>query len=342
MRDVATRAGVSVKTVSRVVNGEPHIRPETRRQVRAAIAALDWVPNAAARTLRTGRTGVVGIAVTELRRPALATITEALVQEVDRHGLHAAVEPTHDEPARIGDVLARIGRTFDGVLMVRPPELTVPIPDGAALVVVDGTPDASLGSARLGATEAPDDGPGAAAPRFDRVSSDLDEVAGLVTRHLVVMSRRHPVLIGHPRAAEHVLRNRLRDAGLDADTTTVPIEPAAARSGGYRAAQQVVAERTKTDALVCASDEIAMGALAGLAAAGVAVPDQVAVIGCGNLDDGQFSTPSLTTVDLGVERLARTAVDLLVARLAGGPPQRPVTCPVALVRRESTLGGHQR
>ncbi|WP_022917399.1 LacI family DNA-binding transcriptional regulator [Ruania albidiflava] len=337
MRDVAGRAGVSVKTVSRVVNGEPHIRPETRQLVHAAITELAWVPNAAARTLRTGRTGVVAIAVTELRRPALALITEALVREVDGHGLHAAVEPTHDDPARIEDILARIGRTFDGVLMVRPPELAVPLPDDVALVVVDGSPGAALGEGVSVEGSGTDE-----MAAFDRVSCDLEEIAALITRHLAVMSRHRPVLIGHPRAAEHVLRQRLRGAGLDPDAPMVPINPANARSGGYQAAQRVLAECGATDALVCADDEIAMGALSGLAHAGISVPDRVAVIGCGNLDDGQFSTPSLTTVDLGVERMARTAADLLVARLAGGPPQPPVTCPVALVRRESTLGGNQQ
>lgn len=341
MRDVAGRAGVSVKTVSRVVNGEPHIRPETRALVHAAITELDWVPNAAARTLRTGRTGVVGIAVAELRRPSLALITEALVAEVDRRGLHAAVEPTHDDPARIGDVLGRIGRTFDGVLMVRPPALGGPLPDGVALVVVDGSPDAALEAAGSAPPESAAGGRDVV-PAFDRVSPDLAEIAALITRHLVVMARRRPVLIGHPHAAESLLHERLREAGLDADAPVVPIDPTTARRGGYRAAQRVLAERSDTDALVCASDEIATGALAGLAAAGISVPDQVAVIGCGNLDDGQFSTPSLTTVDLGVERMARTALDLLVAQLAGDPPRQPVACPVALVRRESTLGGNQR
>lgn len=109
MREVAARANVSLKTVSRVVNGEPHIRPEMQERVRAAIEDLGWTPNLAARTLRTGRTSIVGIVVADLRRPLLASLVETLVTEVDRHGLNAAVEPTHGDPARLTEVWAQRG-----------------------------------------------------------------------------------------------------------------------------------------------------------------------------------------------------------------------------------------
>lgn len=326
MRDVAGRAGVSVKTVSRVVNGEPHIRPETRELVHAAITELEWVPNAAARTLRTGRTGVVAIAVAELRRPSLARITEALVSEVDRHGLHAAVEPTHDDPVRSQDVLSRIGRTFDGVLMVRP---TVPLPParpGRPVVVVDGVPDEDPAAHEQ------------VSPGVDQVRPDLEEIVSLTARHLAVMGRTAPVLLGHPPAVAWTLRDRLAAGGLRVVGEVVPVVATSARRDGFEAAQRITREHPDADALVCVSDEAALGALAGLADAGVSVPDQVAVIGCGNLEDGQFSTPSLTTVDLDPDRIARVSVDLMVERLAGEAARPPVTTPVALVRRESTLG----
>jgi DNA-binding LacI/PurR family transcriptional regulator len=89
-----------------------------------------------------------------------------------------------------------------------------------------------------------------------------------------------------------------------------------------------------------ANDEIALGALATLAAEQVDVPGRVAVIGYDGLEDGWFSTPSLTTIDPGREQLARTALDLLADRLDGRAPAHPrrIVSPVKLVRRESTLG----
>jgi hypothetical protein len=143
MRDVAALAGVSVKTVSRVVNLEPHTRPEVVQRVRAAIAELQWVPNGSARTLRTGRTGVVGIGVAELRRPYLAALVEALVAEADRRAMPAAVEPTHYEPDRVRSLLEARGRYFDGVVLIGPYHGSAP-PDGALrdrpVVVVQGGP----------------------------------------------------------------------------------------------------------------------------------------------------------------------------------------------------------
>ncbi|MEU6250509.1 LacI family DNA-binding transcriptional regulator [Glycomyces sp. NPDC047010] len=311
MREVAVRAGVSVKTVSRVVNEEPHIRPETRDQVRAAIADLGWQPNASARTLRTGRTGVVGIAVAGLRRPLLAALVERLVMELDRHGLHATVEPTHDDPASLTAALELRGHTFDALLAIDAPDLpadAVAAQDGP-VVRVDIT-------RRLPAE-----------PAVDVVRADLDQAVNTALRHLSVMGHHRPVLIGPGPLAEPGRALARVDPG--------PGE--IGRAAGFKAAQRALTEHPGVDALICGTDEIALGALAGLHAAGVDVPGRVAVIGYGDLDDARFSTPSLTTIDPDPISLARNAVDLLTARLAApGRPPESVTVPVTLVQREST------
>lgn len=309
MRDVAARAGVSLKTVSRVVNGEPHIRPETRDAVQVAIADLGWTPNAAARSLRTGRTGVVGIVVTELRRPLLAALVETLVTEADARGLQAAVEPVHRDDDRLAEIWAQRGVTFDGLLAVDLPRL--PEPSGA-----DGVP-----VVRVDVTEV------SGHPGCDRVAADLEQAAELLARHLAVMGRRRPVQLG---AGPLVARD---------DMPLVDLGGTPDRAAGYRAAQRAVVGHPGVDALVCATDEVALGALAGLHAAGLAVPEDVAVTGYGALDDGWFATPSLTTVDPEPATLARRAVDVLARRLAGGEePAADVRVPVTLLRRESTLG----
>ncbi|MEU5870868.1 LacI family DNA-binding transcriptional regulator [Glycomyces sp. NPDC047369] len=317
MREVAVRAGVSVKTVSRVVNEEPHIRPETRDQVRAAIAELGWTPNASARTLRTGRTGVVGIAVAGLRRPLLAGLVERLVMELDRQGLHAAVEPTHDDPARLAAALGLRGYTFDALLAVDAPELpaeAVAAEDGP-VVRVDVT-------RRLPSP-----------PAVDVVRADLDQAVNTALRHLRVMGHHRPVLVGPGPLAEPGRELARVDPG--------PGE--IGRAAGFRAAQRALTEHPGVDALICGTDEIALGALAGLHAAGVDVPGRVAVIGYGNLDDGRFSTPSLTTIDPDPISLARNAIDLLIARLAErGRAPESVSVPVTLVQRESTSAAAAR
>ncbi|MFF4619189.1 LacI family DNA-binding transcriptional regulator [Nonomuraea jabiensis] len=317
MREVADRAGVSIKTVSRVVNGEPHIRPEKVRRVHAAIDELGWVPNRAARALRTGQVGVVGIAVTELRRPYLARLVEALVTEADRWGMLAAVEPTHGDPARLAAVLAARGKTFDGVVLIGP---TAPVGDGLddrPVVVVQG---------------------GAAG--VDRVEEDVVEAAALMARHLDVMGRFRPALLG---AHQDELRACLDESG-PAPVPCADLGEVADRRAGARAAVQVLERHPDVDVLLCVNDEVALGALAALVKHGVDVPGRVAVAGYGNLEDGRFSTPSLTTIDPGPDRLARSALELLADRLAGTAPRQPrtVVSPVELIRRESTLGRDPR
>jgi DNA-binding LacI/PurR family transcriptional regulator len=191
---------------------------------------------------------------------------------------------------------------------------------------------------------------GGRAEGLDRVDEDVDEAVALIARHLAVMGRRRPVLLGADRAhradedlgvASAAMRSALATARLDpAAAPVVRIDGVADRRAGARAARRALDEHPDVDALLCANDEVALGALAALAARGIAVPGRVAVLGYDNLDDGRFSTPTLTTIDPGPARLARVALELLAERLAGRAPAKAsaVTLPAHLLRRESTLG----
>ncbi|WP_240644080.1 LacI family DNA-binding transcriptional regulator [Antribacter gilvus] len=319
MRDVAALAGVSLKTVSRVVNLQPHTRPEVVQRVRAAIAELDWVPNASARALRTGRTGVVGVAVPALRPPYAAILVEAVVSETTRRGLQAAVEPTLDDHARTRSLLGSVGTAVDGVILIGP--YSDEVFDG--LQPSDPVVTLYAGGGRP----------------VDSVDPDLVEAASLLARHLVVMGRSRPVLVGFDRFAggEDVMVAALTGAGV---RPAVPsIRGARDRADGVTAAGRLLSG-PPVDAIVCGSDEVAMGVLSALASAGTRIPDDVVVTGMDNIEDGVFATPSLTTIDPLPRRLARAVIDLLADRLGSNAPAeaRHVLAPVELVRRESTLG----
>ncbi|MEV0345530.1 LacI family DNA-binding transcriptional regulator [Nonomuraea sp. NPDC050680] len=324
MRDVARHAGVSVKTVSRVVNGEPHTRPEVIQRVHASIDELGWVRNGSARALRTGRTGIVGIGVAELRRPYLASLVETLVTEADRRGMQAAVEPTHYSSESVRQLLDARGRTFDGVILIghELPDSVPRRPNSHPIVVVQGPQSQH---------------------EMDRVDEDVAEAAMLIARHLTVMSRTRPALLGSDQRAalSAALLTALATTGIRPEAVPViPLEPPVDRRAGARAAAGILMRNPEVDVLLCANDEVALGALAALAAREVDVPRRVAVIGYDNLEDGWFSSPSLTTIDPGRERIARAAFDLLGERLDGTAPAhaRSVVLPVKLIRRESTLG----
>ena len=320
MRDVAALAGVSVKTVSRVVNLEPHTRPEVVLKVRSAITELGWTPNGSARTLRTGRTGVISVALPELQRPAVAMLTEALVEELARRGLQASIEPTHNDPQRMRRLMSARSRLFDAIIII-------------------GTPPPDVVESRTTSTPVVVVQSGLQIP-VDRVDSDAVEAASLIARHLVLMGRSRPSLLGSDSAS--AWSAGMTSAFVAAGITHEPHvqQGLVDRADGFGAVLRMLQTQPMPDSLVCQSDEIALGALRALQSQGVSVPEEVAVIGPDNLDDGHFTTPSLTTIDPLVPSIARLVVDVVADRIAGAGPSDPAAqiTPVNLLRRESTLG----
>lgn len=329
MKEVAARAGVSAKTVSRVANDHPSISPEVRDRVRRAIQDLGWVPNAQARSLRTGRTGLIALSVTDLRSPSTARLAQAVVGEAERHGLQVSLEPSLGRTDRVLQTFAARGALFDAVVHIGPlpADLDLPVPDPARPIVLLGRASSAPISA-------------------DAVDSDDVGAAEAMTRHLRMV--RHDavaVLLGTGSSRPEVFLEHLSSAFPDAPVLH-PDEPpgaegttAADRETGRRLAAAALERHPETSVLICAQDELAIGALSLLRERGIAVPGEVALTGFGNIDDGRFSTPSLTTIDLDVEEIARRALDLIVARRDGerGGPRRTLV-PTTLLRAESTLG----
>lgn len=321
MRDVASRAGVSVKSVSRVVNDHPNISQDVRGRVRRAIEELGWSPNADARTLRTGRTGRLAVSLPDLTAPSAARMAQALVSEVERLGLGVAIEPSRGRPERVAQTLAALGSSFDGVIHLGPLDPGPALAAGAPLVAVHTGWDPEAAAAR----------------GFDTVDPDEAEAAARVGHHLRTLGCVRPVLLAHREGQPDAYADALRAGlpGLRVLRTPGPSD----RSTGRELAARALAEHPEADALVGADDELALGALSLLRERGLDVPGRWPVIGHGDLDDTRFTTPSLSTVDPGVAETARRAVDRVRRRLDGDrAPARHELVPVRLRRRESTLG----
>lgn len=313
MRDVAARAGVSLKTVSRVVNGEAHVRPEIQAKVDEAIAFLRWRPNPAARALRSGKTGIIAVAVPSLTHPFNARLTEAVVSDIAWRGLQADVTPS-PSGSQVSHIIASVGRSADAVVLID-------LPVDAS--VADGAPVVSLMS-RL--------------PAIDSVLPDLGMAASIVSKHSAVLDRHHPLVVGCDRfeGYEDLLRSCWHKDGID--QMAEPIQMVSTRADGYVITGQIL-DGDRPDVIVAGSDDIALGLLAGLTEAGLRVPQDVAVIGFDNLEDDMFSYPSLTSLDSDPGLLSRIALDRIGERIEGlaGAP-RVDEVPVTLIRRESTLG----
>lgn len=322
MKDVAHEAGVSVKSVSRVVNDHPNISHDVRRRVLQAIETLEWRPNPYARSLRTGRTGLIAVSIQDLRTPTAARMVQELVAEAERQDLNVSIEPSHGSPAKVRQTLDARGRTFDAVVHVGPvsePGLFESQDGGLPIVAISSglDPEVPLGA--------------------DRVDPDSHASAQILLRHLQSVGHHRAIILAGSPDRPDAFVTQLQDTLPDA--TTLRCEGTVDRSAGRCLAREVLTASPDVDAVVCASDELAIGALTYFVEHGVDVPGRIAVTGHGNAEDGEFTTPSLTTIDLRIPQLARLALDRIRIRLAGKAeePQRTVV-PVTVIRRESTLG----
>jgi DNA-binding LacI/PurR family transcriptional regulator len=329
--DVAKLAGVSPKTVSNVVNGYVHVRPEMRARVQAAIDELGYVPNTTARTLRTGRTGIIGLAVPNLGIPYFAELARHVTELAEAHGFTILIDQTDGLESRERTIASGLRHhVIDGLIFS-------PLAMGteAIAAAADRTPTVLLGE-----REAP--------PTMDRVAIDNVEAAAAATRHLLDLGRRRVAAVGGPmgtRAGSDVLRlqgyrTALAEAGVAADPALAVPTRRLVRLEGIAAALHLLELAEPPDALFCFNDLLALGAVYALRMRGVRVPDDVAVVGFDDIEEGRYSTPTLTTISPDKERIARTAVDLLVRRLEGrrGTESSDVLVDHALIVRESTGG----
>jgi len=327
MQDVARRAAVSAKTVSRVVNDEPHISPDKRARVLAAIDELGYRLNPAARTLRTGRSGVIGLGLPDLREPYYAELAHAVLQQAGRRGLTVLVDPTGGDRDRELALLRGRGGGLDGVLLYA---LGVGAQDADA---------AALPAVLLGERVEP----GAAA------AVDADPAVAAAVAHLVETGRRRIAVLGaDPRPGSPgarrtaAFRRAAREAGLDVDEALlVDVGPRWGRQAGADAAARLLDSGLPVDALVAHTDALALGALRAALDRGLRVPEDLAVVGSGDTEDARYAVPSLTSIAQGTSEVAGTAVALLEDRIEGRPPRDDgarAAAAVELRLRESTLG----
>lgn len=324
MSDVASRAGVSMKTVSNVLNGYPHITARTRAKVEAAIAELDYKPNVSARSLRKGRVGVIALAVPQLAAPYFAELAAAVSRAAKRQGVAVLIEQTDGDPAAEKLVLDGLrDRLIDGILFSPAGPGHRPTAPARPIVLLGEHQYAGL----------------------DNVAVDSARAAYDATAHLLGLGRRRIAVIGDAaEAAQRTgYRKALQAAGLIAEPALELRRPGSHFGGtdrqhGAGAMRRLLKLPEPPDAVVCGNDLLALGALRVLGEAGLSVPGDVAVMGFGDLGDGRHHSPALSTVSPDREQLAELALTLLLDRIAGtGPPgPRQLTVPHTLKLRDST------
>lgn len=332
LEQVASRAGVSRATVSRVVNGSPRVSPKIRRQVETAIQQLGYVPNRAARSLVTRRSGSIAVVIAE---PTPRLFTDPFFPRLLR-GISAALSArdlqlvllmpaSPDEARRTGDYLA--AGHVDGALMVSMHGAD-PLP---ARLAAAGVPMVSVGRPPHGTTAS---------------YVDVDNRGGArnAVEHLIAEGRRVVGTIAGPQDMTAGIdrlagyRDALAAADRDPDSRLEAVGDFTQDSGTL-AMEQLLAARPDIDAVFAASDLMAAGAMSALAVAGRRVPEDVAIVG---FDDSPIATtvrPSLTSVAQPIEEMGQEMSRLLIDAVGGRDPiVRRVILDTELIRRASSAG----
>lgn len=333
--DVAALAGVSRKTVSNVVNGYPHVSRDLVRRVQAAVRELGYVPNHAARSLRTGRTRTMQLVVPELDVPYFAELARDVVRAAESAGMSVLIRQTFGDLEReLRAIEGEYGDHTDGTILS---------PVAVDLDAITGrrsqAPVVLVGELHGG-------------PTIPHVGIDNEQAAFVATSHLVTRGRTRIGLIGaQTGSSSHMASMRragweraLAQAGLPAREELVRYTAGYHRHDGAHAMRDLLlAARQDIDGVFCATDLLALGAIRAARDAGVDIPGDVAVVGFDNIDDGRFSVPRLTTIAPDKAAIAQRAVGTLLDMLEAIEEERTFeradadeVVPFELVVRESS------
>jgi LacI family transcriptional regulator len=304
IQDVARAAGVSVSTVSRVLNGREDVSPATHQRVQRIIDELGYSSSLAAKSMRSQRTNVIGVTITDLSISFCLEVVRGIDQVVKAHTYDLMIFSSNranhrDDPAWERKVVAQLnGSLVDGIITVTP--TSVELPTASPLVIVDpcdvGNFPAVIATNGAGTMEAV------------RYLIELGhERIGYIGGRMSLLSARQR-LAGYQEAH--------REAGL-------PVRAELCVEGDYSytrallAAQQLLNLPTRPTAIMAANDQSAIAVMQVASRLGLRVPDDLSVVGFDNTAESLYTTPPLTSVDQCVAAMGARAAELLIQRVEG-------------------------
>ncbi|MCI0711191.1 MAG: LacI family DNA-binding transcriptional regulator [Chloroflexi bacterium] len=327
IKDIADHVGVSFKTVSRVLNNHPSVSEETRTRVWAAVQELGYRPNAAARSMRTGKSHTIGFITDSIAtRPHAGNVILGAQHEAWQHGRLLLVVNTEQDPTMEEEAISMmLERQVDAIIYaawyhrpVSPP----PMIKGVPCVLVDCfVEDYSISSV------VPDEVRGGREATEQLLKNGHHRVGFINNEDKI------PATFGRLQG----YRAALTAHGIDFDKELV-IEGQSDSSNGYECAQHLLSLSDPPTALFCFNDQMAMGAYEAVKERGLGIPEDIAIIGFDNLElIAATLRPSLTTMQLPHYEMGRWAVDYLMGIVDGDQERLPVheklECP--LVARQS-------
>jgi len=317
---VAKLAGVSIATVSRVLQGTHAASPQTRASVLKAVEELDYLPLRAARSLAVQRHSANGFVIPDLVGPYYSELLmgyESAAAQLGQSVVIVVTNAREDPTWAVRELSSRV----DGLVVAH-----ATISDDAARSIAHQNPVVLLARRAVAGC--------------DSVSSENAESAKALTEHLLAHGRRRLIFVGEPEGSPDVEQRYggFTKALLQADLSAVgPALPVSYHEGsGAEATSKVLASANRPDALFCANDELALSMMKSLQSAGISVPDDIAIVGWDDVMTARYVSPGLTTVRQPLYELGRLAATRLHERIAGGPlVPEPLILPTELVLRSS-------
>lgn len=324
LEDVARRAGTSIITVSRALRQPDKVRPETRARITEAVEALGYIPNLAASSLVSRRSGIIAVVVPTLGNSTFVDTLHGLSDGVTAAGRQLLVGDTgYSETAEHALITALAGRR----------------PDGIAIVGLVRNPRTRTLLSSLGVP---------VVETWDMTDDPIDHVVGFsnteagraMTRYLLDKGRRRIVFVGahepRSRAREAGYRSALQDAGLSGGTTFFTEEPPSSFGEGRRLMHWIANLDPRPDAVFFSTDVLAVGGIIECQHLGIDVPREIAIAGLGDLEIGRSIVPTLTTVQIPSYQMGRRAAEILSQRLEGAElTQKIVDFGVNIIARDS-------
>jgi len=330
IRDVARRAGVSISTVSRVLNDTCSVREDKRDAVLRASRALGYTPNPVARSLLGKKTGGLGVLLPYVSGEFFAELLDGLDAAAQDRERFLVVSTSHRHSHEFSAAIQAMDKRVDGLLIMAP-ELDA---HDVEPIIQESGPVCFINTYVEGVN--------ADVFNFDNYGG-----AYALTQHLIEEGHRRIALIkGAPGAGDARERARgyraaMADAGV-ADTSALEFEGDYTQAAGFAATEAILSTKPRPTAIVAANDYCAAGVLSALAGARVSVPDEMAVTGFDDVPSARYTVPPLTTVRTPIRDIGYRSISRLVARLEGRIGHDAFeneVAPVELVVRGSTQPG---
>lgn len=303
LKDIADDLGLSVVTVSKVLRNHPDIGEATRKRVQKRMRELNYQPNFAARSLVTGRTWTLGLVVPDLLHPFFAEIAKAISTETRKHGYSLLISSSDEDPElEIEEIKQLLARRVDVILIASAQSSG----DCFRLIEEQKTPYILIDRWFDGLDA-------------NFVGVDDASVGMLATSHLYEQRCRRIAHIRGPNVSTAVgrLEGYMRTLASH-NLKPLPGHVVSLGSsgdqrgekGGYEAAKQLLAAEARPDGIFCFNDPSALGAMRAILEAGLRIPEDMAVVGCGNFSYSDFLRVPLSSVDQGSETIGKRAAEL--------------------------------